>query len=189
MSSTFFHKKNIRILYIESAKTVNEKTLIELVKLTTLWTTGPCSLCSCLIVFGCLSICVCVCGGGGGGGGGGFSACSAWGFSTWFVKHLGETHIIKNTVMKQSERLDGDLKSGHKKIANRTTMSRDTDIDSQGRPSVTYWRASRHLVWGLTHRRAINGSKGIDHVCTLPQNICNLFFFFFWTIFLSCMEN
>ena len=36
-----FSAKNIRILYIESAKTVNEKTLNELVKLTTLWTTGP----------------------------------------------------------------------------------------------------------------------------------------------------
>ena len=33
--------KNIKILYIESAKTVNEMTLNELVKLTTLWTTGP----------------------------------------------------------------------------------------------------------------------------------------------------
>ena len=33
--------KNIRILYTESAKTVNEMTLNELVKLTTLWTTGP----------------------------------------------------------------------------------------------------------------------------------------------------
>ena len=33
--------KNIRILYIESAKTVNEMTLNELVKLTTLRTTGP----------------------------------------------------------------------------------------------------------------------------------------------------
>ena len=32
---------DIRILYIESAKTVNEMTLNELVKLTTLWTTGP----------------------------------------------------------------------------------------------------------------------------------------------------
>ena len=38
---TFFQQKNIRILYIESAKTVNEMTLYELVKLTTLWTTGP----------------------------------------------------------------------------------------------------------------------------------------------------
>ena len=28
-------------MYIESAKTVNEMTLNELVKLTTLWTTGP----------------------------------------------------------------------------------------------------------------------------------------------------
>ena len=36
-----FSAKNIRILYIESAKTVNEITLNELVKLTTLWTTGP----------------------------------------------------------------------------------------------------------------------------------------------------
>ena len=38
---TFFSAKNIRILYIESAKTVNKMTLNELVKLTTLWTTGP----------------------------------------------------------------------------------------------------------------------------------------------------
>ena len=37
-----FSAKNIRILYIESAKTVNEMTLNELVKLTMLWTTGPC---------------------------------------------------------------------------------------------------------------------------------------------------
>ena len=36
-----FSAKNIRILYTESAKTVNEMTLNELVKLTTLWTTGP----------------------------------------------------------------------------------------------------------------------------------------------------
>ena len=36
-----FSAKNIRILYIESAKTVNEMTLNELVQLTTLWTTGP----------------------------------------------------------------------------------------------------------------------------------------------------
>ena len=36
-----FSAKNIRILYIESAKTVNEMTLNEIVKLTTLWTTGP----------------------------------------------------------------------------------------------------------------------------------------------------
>ena len=36
-----FSAKNIRILYIESAKTVTEMTLNELVKLTTLWTTGP----------------------------------------------------------------------------------------------------------------------------------------------------
>ena len=38
---TFFQQKNIRILYIESAKTVNEMTLI---KLMTLWTIGPRSL-------------------------------------------------------------------------------------------------------------------------------------------------
>ena len=37
---TFFSAKNIRILYIESAKTVNEMTLNKLVKLTMLWTTG-----------------------------------------------------------------------------------------------------------------------------------------------------
>ena len=36
-----FSAKNIRMLCIESAKTVNEMTLNELVKLTTLWTTGP----------------------------------------------------------------------------------------------------------------------------------------------------
>ena len=38
---TFFFSKNIRVLYIESAKTVKEITLNELVQLTTLWTTGP----------------------------------------------------------------------------------------------------------------------------------------------------
>ena len=37
----FFSAKIIRILYLESAKTVNEMTLNELVKLTMLWTTGP----------------------------------------------------------------------------------------------------------------------------------------------------
>ena len=36
-----FSAKNVRILYIESAKIGNEMTLNELVKLTTLWTTGP----------------------------------------------------------------------------------------------------------------------------------------------------
>ena len=36
-----FSAKNIRILCTESAETVNEMTLNELVKLTTLWTTGP----------------------------------------------------------------------------------------------------------------------------------------------------
>ena len=40
-STHIFSAKNIRILYIESAKTVNEMTLNELVKLTTLWTTWP----------------------------------------------------------------------------------------------------------------------------------------------------
>ena len=40
---TFFSAKNIGILCIESAKTVNEMTLNELVKLTMLWTTGPSS--------------------------------------------------------------------------------------------------------------------------------------------------
>ena len=38
---TFFQQKNISILYIESTKTVNEMTLNELVKLMTIWTTGP----------------------------------------------------------------------------------------------------------------------------------------------------
>ena len=40
---TFFSAKNIRILCIKSAKTVNKMTINELVKLTTLWTTGPSS--------------------------------------------------------------------------------------------------------------------------------------------------
>ena len=44
---TFF-SKNIRILYIESAKTVSEMTLNELVKLTMLWTTGPWNIKVCL---------------------------------------------------------------------------------------------------------------------------------------------
>ena len=40
---TFFSAKKIRILSIESAKTCNEMTLNELVKLMTLWTTEPIS--------------------------------------------------------------------------------------------------------------------------------------------------
>ena len=40
-SYSHFSAKDIRILYIESAKSVNETTLNELVKLTTLRTTGP----------------------------------------------------------------------------------------------------------------------------------------------------
>ena len=39
---TFFQKKNIRILYIESTKTVNQMTLNELIKQTTSWRTEPC---------------------------------------------------------------------------------------------------------------------------------------------------
>ena len=38
---TFFSAKKFRKLCIESAKTVNEMTINELVKLTTLWTAGP----------------------------------------------------------------------------------------------------------------------------------------------------
>ena len=40
-SFSIFSAKNIRILYIEFAKTVKEMTLYELVKLPMLWTTGP----------------------------------------------------------------------------------------------------------------------------------------------------
>ena len=39
-----FSAKNIRILYIESPKSVNQMTLNELVKLTTLWTIGSSSM-------------------------------------------------------------------------------------------------------------------------------------------------
>ena len=42
-ATPIFSAKNIRILYIESAKTVNEMILNKLVKLMTLWTTGPSS--------------------------------------------------------------------------------------------------------------------------------------------------
>ena len=45
MLLTFFSAKNIRILCIKSVKRVNEMTLYELVKLTTLWTTGPSTIC------------------------------------------------------------------------------------------------------------------------------------------------
>ena len=44
VATHIFSAKNIRIFYIESAKIVNELTLNKLVKLTTLWTTGPRSL-------------------------------------------------------------------------------------------------------------------------------------------------
>ena len=51
------------------------------------------------------------------------------------LPHLGnitvKTHTIKNTVMKQSRGLNGDLKPEHKKTTNRTSMSPTTDFDSQ----------------------------------------------------------
>ena len=43
-SFSHFFQQKISILYIESAKTVNEMTLNELVELTTFWTTGPWAL-------------------------------------------------------------------------------------------------------------------------------------------------
>ena len=42
VATHIFSAQNFRKLYIESAKIVNEMALNELVKLTTLWTTGPC---------------------------------------------------------------------------------------------------------------------------------------------------
>ena len=46
-------------------------------------------------------------------------------------KHHNETHIITNTMMKQSKGLNGDLKAEHKKTTNRTTIGMIIDIDSQ----------------------------------------------------------
>ena len=54
---TFFSAKNIRILHIEVTKTVNENTLNELVKLTTLWTTGPCTLIGLALLMNTHNIC------------------------------------------------------------------------------------------------------------------------------------
>ena len=51
-----FSAKNIRILCIESAKTVNEMTLNDVVKLTTLWTTGPRQLKTAIYAIVCLSL-------------------------------------------------------------------------------------------------------------------------------------
>ena len=48
---TFFQQK-YQNTYIESAKTVNEMTLNEFVKLTTLWTTGPRWFAFCGVLFG-----------------------------------------------------------------------------------------------------------------------------------------
>ena len=61
VATHIFSAKNFRKLYIESAKTVNEMTLNELVKLTTLWTTGPCyfsyfSMKTCTLLISCCSI-------------------------------------------------------------------------------------------------------------------------------------
>ena len=51
--ATHIFSANIRKLCIESAKTVNEMTLNELVKLTTLWTTGPRPLYNLYCVYVC----------------------------------------------------------------------------------------------------------------------------------------
>ena len=45
-----------------------------------------------------------------------------------FVKHLSGTHIIPNTVMKQSKWLNGDLKAEDKKTTNMTTMGSTTNV-------------------------------------------------------------
>ena len=42
------------------------------------------------------------------------------------AKHHSKTHVIINTVMKQSKGRSGDLKPEHKKTTNRTTMGPTT---------------------------------------------------------------
>ena len=50
--------------------------------------------------------------------------CSAKGSSTSSVKHHSETHIIRNTVMKQSKRLNGHQKPEYKKTTNCTIITK-----------------------------------------------------------------
>ena len=81
------------------------------------------------------------------------------------MKHHSETHIIRTTVtvMKQSKRIDGDLKTEHtqkkkKKTSNSTTMGPTTDIDRQ---PPTIWKEFRP-----TYRLAIKRGSDID-LCIL----------------------
>ena len=55
-----------------------------------------------------------------------------------------QTHIIKNTLMKQNKLFNGDLTPEHKNY--RTTMSPTTDIDSRRQPSETNEGVGRLLV-------------------------------------------
>ena len=55
--------------------------------------------------------------------------------------------------MKQSKKLHGDLKPGHKKTTKRTTMSPTADVDRH-RPPEADWGGSSHLDWGPAHCHA-----------------------------------
>ena len=73
---------------------------------------------------------------------------SAYGSSNSSVKHHSETQIIKNTVVKQSKGLNGDLKPEHKKFTHRTNMSPPTDIGSQA-PTLSKTGLKRELSFSL----------------------------------------
>ena len=69
-------------------------------------------------------------------------------------KHHSETYIITNTMKKQNKGLNGDLKSEHKKITNRTTIGPTTDIEV----TLVKWRNTRQICrrFNLWYKNLLN---------------------------------
>ena len=108
---------------------------------------------------------------------------NAYWASTSCVNHHSETHIIKNTVMKQSKGLNGDLKPEYKKTTDMTMTSPTIGIDS-GAPTI--WnRLGREPSFSLRigHRRAIREGSKVFLCGTLWLLAACFFFFFFFFFF------
>ena len=93
---------------------------------------------------------------------------TASGYSKSSVKHHSETHIIKNSVIKQSKGLNGDLKPEDMITTNMNTIG----------PTLTVRRQPSETDWGNSRRRAIKEESKVikhnlvnSHACSLPQNI------------------
>ena len=87
--------------------------------------------------------------------------------STSSVKHHSETHIVKNTVLKQSKGLNVEMSiwsQNTRKPQKIPQWARPQTLIVRCAPFKTNLEGNRHLLWGLTYRRVINeGSKVINN--------------------------